>query len=355
MFLSIIIPCFRESREQLMRSLDSIGFLTELCSWEAWIIDDGSPQGKVMEWVQERKDEHLHVLLQPNQGQSVARNNGIAQAQGEYIALLDADDEWIPDQYARLIHILQNENPDLLGLRCKSTRVPYYNGDAVQFMSQEDIIPMACGYIVKREVLGALRYTPGIYHEDEEFNTYLHLQAKHLIMTPIVAYRYHINPKSTVRSTDAKHLDKRFTDLLGVLGRIQRMAQQAATESELTATESQQDTTEYQQVKKEYQQIKKEKQQATIQETANKKLVAKALERRLHVLAMCFVADLFRSAPDTTFLHHHLNGLQRLGLFPLPPFPGIRRYPWIRRLSRWNISYHILRFITSKLINLKTT
>ena len=316
MFLSVIIPCYRETEEQLTRCLDSLAFLNGLCQWEAWIIDDGSPQDAVTGWVDARHDIHLHVVRQPNQGQSVARNKGIELATGRYLAFLDADDEWIPTEYARIIRILLDKQPDLLGLRCKRTRVPYYEGDALLFMASQDIIPMACGYIVRRDVLGTLRYTPGIYHEDEEFNTHLHLQAHSLIMTPIVAYRYHHNPQSTVRSTDPARLAKRFSDLLGVVKRIQQLALNAPSGS-LEAFNA-----------------------------PSGSLEAKALERRLHVIAMCYVADLFRSAPDAAFLHHHLDGLRHLGLFPLPPYPGIHRYVWIRLLSRWTISYHLLHWIT---------
>lgn len=286
MFLSVIIPCYRETEEQLTRCLDSLAFLNGLCQWEAWIIDDGSPQDAVTGWVDARHDSHLHVVRQPNQRQSVARNKGIELATGRYLAFLDADDEWIPTEYARIIRILLDKQPDLLGLRCQRTRVPYYEGDALLFMASQDIIPMACGYIVRRDVLGTLRYTPGIYHEDEEFNTHLHLQAHSLIMTPIVAYRYNATPNSTVNSRDELHLRKRFSDFLGVIRRIQHTA------------------------------------------TGHPEL-----RRRIHVMAMCFIVDLMRSAPSGTFVNEHLSLLRAIGLYPLPAYKGIRRYSWIRPLT----------------------
>lgn len=292
MLLSVIIPCYKETQAELMRCLDSLAFLSDMCEWEAWIVDDGSPDNMVAQWVSERCDAHLHTIRQDNQGLSVARNAGIDRAQGEYIAFLDADDEWIAPQYAQLIRLLMREKPDILGLRYKSTPTPYYDGQAAAFMAAHDVVPSACAYIIRREALGPLSFTPGIYHEDEEFVTRLHLLPLRLIMTPIVAYRYHIRQGSTITTRSESHLNKRFDDLLGV---IERMS--------------------------------KERQDAPLHQ--------KALERRLHVMAMCVVVNLIRDGYSRQFVYDKLQRLRHLGYYPLPPCRGIRRYGWIRLLTRY--------------------
>ena len=53
----------------------------------------------------------LRLLEQPNQGVSAARNNGVAQAHGEYIAFLDADDWWDPTYLERMAQLI-NDYPD---------------------------------------------------------------------------------------------------------------------------------------------------------------------------------------------------------------------------------------------------
>ncbi len=303
MDLSFVIPCFRESEQQLNSCLDSLMFLNDLCEWEAWIIDDGSPQAKVEEWVSKRHDEHLHTLRQDNQGQSVARNVGIEKCCGEYIAFVDADDELIGSEYAKLVKLLLEKRPDALGLRYKETKTPYFDGDALYFMEQYDIVPSVCAYIIKREQLGDLRFTPGIYHEDEEFCTMLHTRINRLIMTTTVAYKYNCTAGSTITSRDEAHLEKRFNDYLGVIKRVR-----LATENEGWG---------------------------------------RAMMRRTHVLAMCFIVNLIRDGYSSAFIKEKLKQLRKLHLYPLPAYKGIRRYAWIRLLTRypWMVvaSHKILR------------
>ena len=303
MTLSFIIPCYRESREQLNHALDSLLFLNALCDWEAWVVDDGSPEGKVCEWVAERNDRHLHAVRQDNQGLSMARNAGMDRARGEYVAFLDADDELIPEQYAALVTLLLRERPDVLGLRYKATRTPYYDGEALAFMAQHDVVPSACTYLIRRALLEGLRFTPGIYHEDEEFVTLLFLRAHRLIMTPVVAYKYNVTQGSIVRKRDEAHLSKRFNDMLGVIARLQQKSQDYVHSSNVTCV------------------------------TDADSLALKALTRRIHVLAMCLVVALVREGSSSSLVRASLVRLSALHLYPLPHFSGIRRYAWIRLLT----------------------
>lgn len=293
LFLSVIIPCFRENEAQLSSCLDSLSFLNDLCEWEAWIVDDGSKENKVIDWVAKRNDNHLHAIRQENQGQSVARNTGLDNAKGEYIAFLDADDEFVGTEYYKLIQIAIKERPDAVGLRYKKSSTPYYDGNATEFMAQYDVVPSVCAYIIKRDALNGLRFTPGIYHEDEEFVTLLHLQIGRLIMTPSIAYRYNTTPDSTITSRNEEHLNKRFYDLLSVIERLQILHKESNS------------------------------------------LSAHALDRRIHVLAMCFVVNLIRDGYSNLFIKNKLKKLKGLGLYPLPVYKGIHRYGYIRFFTRY--------------------
>lgn len=100
---SVIIPLYNKA-EQIIRTLQSVAW-QKYPAAEIIIIDDGSTDnGPAI--VKKANMKNVKLVHQANQGVSAARNNGVALASNEYIAFLDADDEWLPlflDEIARLI------------------------------------------------------------------------------------------------------------------------------------------------------------------------------------------------------------------------------------------------------------
>ena len=94
MNISVIIPTFNR-KETLKRAIQSV-VLQSYTPYEIIVIDDGSDDG-TKEWL---KDNYPNVkyIYQMNSGVSSARNKGIKFARGDWIALLDSDDEWFPSK-----------------------------------------------------------------------------------------------------------------------------------------------------------------------------------------------------------------------------------------------------------------
>lgn len=111
MQFSVVIPLYNK-KPYIARAIRSVLGQTNQ-SFELIIVDDGSTD-KSVEVVKRFSDSRITLIQQPNAGVSVARNRGIAQASYDYIAFLDADDEWKP-QFLATIQALIEEFP-LAGL-----------------------------------------------------------------------------------------------------------------------------------------------------------------------------------------------------------------------------------------------
>ncbi|MDH3215450.1 MAG: glycosyltransferase family 2 protein [Candidatus Krumholzibacteria bacterium] len=106
--VSAVIPT-RDRVTPLRRALMSLRMQTRQAD-EIIVVDDGSKGGT--RWLREEFPE-IRCIEQSPRGVSAARNRGLQEASGGWIAFLDSDDEWLPQKLDRQITALQ-ENPDYL-------------------------------------------------------------------------------------------------------------------------------------------------------------------------------------------------------------------------------------------------
>ena len=104
--VSIIIPIYN-SANYLQRCLDFVVHQT-YNDWELILVDDGSvDDSKSLCDKEAESDGRIRVLHQNNQGASIARRNGIREAQGEWLTFVDSDDIIENDYIERLFHAVQ--------------------------------------------------------------------------------------------------------------------------------------------------------------------------------------------------------------------------------------------------------
>ena len=106
--VSVVIPLYNKE-PYITRALNSVLNQT-FRDFEVIVVDDGSTDNGA-EIVQGFNDRRIHLIHQENKGVSTARNRGIDAAQGELIAFLDADDEWLPS-FLETVLCLHKKFPD---------------------------------------------------------------------------------------------------------------------------------------------------------------------------------------------------------------------------------------------------
>lgn len=102
--ISVVVPMFNAS-ETILRSISSI-FQQSFLPTEVIVVDDGSTDRSSMKI--ERYFPKVRVIRQINAGAGSARNTGITEAKGDWIAFLDADDFWLPNHLKVVSKLIQD-------------------------------------------------------------------------------------------------------------------------------------------------------------------------------------------------------------------------------------------------------
>jgi len=104
--VSVIIPTYNSAR-YLVEAIDSVLAQTYK-DFEVLVIDDGSTDDT--ESVMSKYGSPVRYIRQKNGGVSAARNKGIQESHGRYVAFLDADDTWLPKKIERQLAELKAHN-----------------------------------------------------------------------------------------------------------------------------------------------------------------------------------------------------------------------------------------------------
>jgi glycosyltransferase involved in cell wall biosynthesis len=103
-YFSIVIPAYNNPKE-VARLRASLRTSKHAPAYEVIVVDDGSA----------KPIKGAGVRLHRNHGPAVARNRGVAKAQGQFIVFLDADVEVFPDTLAQIVKVFR-EDPDVVAL-----------------------------------------------------------------------------------------------------------------------------------------------------------------------------------------------------------------------------------------------
>lgn len=124
--ISVVIPLYNKAHT-IVNTLNTVLNQTYQ-NFEVVIINDGSTDNGVEIIKQNFNDSRIKIINQKNAGVSVARNRGVKEAKGDWIAFLDADDEWLPEYLSTLISALIHY-PDAEMIGCSSYYKDYISGE----------------------------------------------------------------------------------------------------------------------------------------------------------------------------------------------------------------------------------
>ena len=168
--VSVITPCYN-GEKYVSKTIESVLAQT-YNKWEMLIIDDGSTDNSA-KIIQEycKNDSRIKLIQQPNGGSAKARNHGIREANGQYIALLDSDDLWEKDFLEEQIKFMKEKN----------TICVYSSYKRIDENAVECLHPLKCRkYVTYKDMLirNYIGCLTGLYDCSKNGKIFLHEELK---------------------------------------------------------------------------------------------------------------------------------------------------------------------------------
>lgn len=305
--VSFIIPIYNVPTAMLRECLESILALSlRPFEREIIIVDDGSETSPLAE-LGPMADDLLYIR-QRNTGVSVARNVGLRIATGRFIQFVDGDDLLLQAPYEHVLDQLryQQQCDMVLFDFAKTRNVPLLYDDVGpltgnELLRRENIHGSVWGYCFSRNILGSLRFTPGVsYGEDEEFTPQLLLRAECAIRTTAQAYFYRERNTSATGTVNMRSRLRRLADTKDVIVRLKKLADRMPTADRV------------------------------------------AMQRRTAQLTMDYIYNVIVMTQSSHYLERKIGELSRAGLFPLPNRDYTTKYTWFRRMTNSRVGRAML-------------
>jgi glycosyltransferase involved in cell wall biosynthesis len=191
-FFSVVIPLYNR-RNIIAKTLDSVLSQT-YDSFEIVLVDDGSGDHPE-EVISQLNEPRIRLIRQENAGGSAARNRGIDEARGAYIAFLDSDDAFLPDHLASMKSLIDGtENtaaysPIIVDRGNGKTFIkpprPLGKDEAMaDYLMRDRGFVQTSGLVVPTEVARKVRYRLGLpFGQDTDFAIRLHLAGCRFVMS----------------------------------------------------------------------------------------------------------------------------------------------------------------------------
>ncbi len=213
--VSIIMPAYN-AEAFLSRSITSVCNQTYE-NWELLIVDDGSTdRSRYLAQSFASADPRIKLLCNEHGGTAKARNTAIAVAQGEYLAFIDADDEYHPRYLELLIRIALSENSELVICRITKgtdssaflqsnveeayTVITVNQAFAAMYDGEWPLMIAPVNKLYHRDLFKYVRFPEGRYFEDAATTDLVLYKASKVIVLNTSLYFYHNTPNSSSKT-----------------------------------------------------------------------------------------------------------------------------------------------------------
>ena len=226
--ISVIVPVYKVEKylEKCVKSIINQTY-TNL---EIILVDDGSPDvcGALCDEFA-KNDSRIKVIHKANGGLSSARNTGLENATGKYIAFVDSDD-FISEDYCEILYNMlietnsdvsavsylrfKEDEADLKRNRSESETIIYENEDVVkEMLNRKTFQNIVWNKLYKKETIGESRFPVGVNYEDVYFSYEVLTKAKKISYKNIECYFY-LKRASSISATCS---EKNIKDFLYVV------------------------------------------------------------------------------------------------------------------------------------------
>ena len=230
--VSVIIPTYNRAH-LIERAIKSVLNQTYQ-DFELIIIDDGSTDNtnEVLKKYIESDNRIQYIRHKINKGGSAARNTGIKNSVGKYIAFLDSDDEWLPEKLMEQLNVFKDESYeigavysgfqyiDIKGNHKGRQHIPKSEGYIYDDLLTKNCVGSASTILIKKECLDQVELFDETLPSCQDWDMWIKIAKYYkfaFVKAPLVKYYIHYNQisnnfKAVVRG-EKRVIDKYFREL----------------------------------------------------------------------------------------------------------------------------------------------
>lgn len=141
--------CAYNAGRYIEEAIDSVQAQT-FENWELIVVDDGSVDDTAQKVKAKMQDQRIRYIYQENAKQGKARNNGIAHARAAWIAILDADDRWMPKKLELQLNVANETNADVPDVLCSRANLMDADGN---YVAEDQLHTLQTGWLSPQQAM----------------------------------------------------------------------------------------------------------------------------------------------------------------------------------------------------------